>query len=155
MIGDPACRPGPTYGVGVTDRHPFLSDAWIAAARGIRDRRRDVLPDPPVPTSINVVVTDIPHRDDLDGHLDTRSGTSVLEEGHLDDAELTVTLDYHTARSMFVDADPQAVMQAFFAGKIFVEGDASRLMAVQQPPPQPGDPVLEVYEEIRGITSDD
>ncbi len=136
-------------------QHPFLSDEWIAAARDIRQRNADAFGEAPVATSINVVVTDIPHRGDLDGHLDTRSGRALLEEGHLEGPELSVRLDYRTARAIFVDADPEAVMQAFFAGKIFVEGDASRLLAIQSPPPEPGDPMLDVYAEVRAITADD
>ncbi len=139
----------------MAQQYLFLSDEWIEAARLIRERHRDAFVDAPVATVINVNVTDIPHRDDLAGHIDTRSGRPAIEIGHVAEPELTVTLDYSTARAVFVEPDPQALMAAFFGGKIFVEGDASRLLALQGPPPQPDDPMLEVYAEIAAITAPD
>jgi putative sterol carrier protein len=58
-----------------------------------------------------------------------------MDLGHLDDAELTVTLDYDTAKAILVDGNPQAGMQAFMAGKIKVQGDMTKLMAMQQGTP--------------------
>lgn len=137
--------------------HPFLSDAWIDAARELRERRAGELPPPPAAVKVNVVVTDIPHRDgDLQGHIDTSEGTTIIEDGHLDDAELTVTVDYATARAAFIDRDQQAVMQAFLGGKIFVEGDASKLLALQAGPPPDVEPIAEdVYAELRSFTADE
>ncbi len=139
----------------MADQYPFLSDAWIDAAREVQNRHSDVVAETPVATTINVNVTAIPHRDDLAGHIDTRSGRAMLDQGHLDDPELSVTLDYTTARAIFVEPDPEVIMTAFFGGKIFVEGDASRLLALQGPPPQPDDPVLDLYAEIGAITAPD
>lgn len=103
---------------------------------------------------MNVVVTDIDHRDDgqLDGHIDSSGGEIIIEHGHLDNPELTVTVDYATAKAAFVNRDTQAVMQAFFAGKILVEGDVSRLMALQAEPPNGA--AIEMYQRLSAITAD-
>ncbi len=143
--------------IGVT-AYPFLSDQWIEAARDLRARHADDVPAAPVPVKLNVVVTDIPHRDgNLDGHIDTTDGQAIIEEGHLDEADLTLTVDYQVARAAFVDRDQQVVMQAFLQGRILVDGDASQLMAFQasQVRAQDEAAAVAVYEEMLAFTADD
>ena len=64
--------------------------------------------------------------------------------------DLTVTLDYETAKAILVEQNPQAGMQAFMAGKIKVQGDMTKLMAMQSGPPDPA--AAEVAEKITEIT---
>ena len=125
--------------------YPFLSDQWIEAARALRDEFADQAPPAAVDARINVVVTDIPHRElsELKGHIDTTSGQTIIEHDHLPDPELTVTVDYRTARAAFVTRDQQEVMQAFLSGRILVEGDATKLLALQTGPVGPPDPMAE------------
>jgi len=139
----------------VTTPQLFLSDAWIENARALRAEFEDQIPDPPLVVKMNVIVTDIEHRAEgkLDGHIDTSGGEVIIENGHLDEPELTVTVDYDTAKAAFVQRDPQAVMQAFFAGKILVEGDVSRLMALQAEPP--GEAAIEMYQRLSAMTAED
>ncbi|MGH1502693.1 MAG: hypothetical protein ACRBI6_04000 [Acidimicrobiales bacterium] len=134
----------------MSDTHLFLSDPWIEAARALRSEYDDRLPEPPVGAKMNVVVTDIPHRDDLDGHIDTTAGELIIEQGHLDGAELLIKVDYDTALAAFVTQDQEAVMRAFFSGKIYVEGDASKLLAVQAPQVDPV--AIEMYERLAAFT---
>ncbi|MFV0525139.1 MAG: SCP2 sterol-binding domain-containing protein [Acidimicrobiales bacterium] len=141
--------------------HPFLSDEWIEAARELRGRYAGRSPEPPVPARINVVVTDIPHRDGpLDGHIDSSAGQLLVEHGHLDGPDLTITVNYGTARAAFIDGDPQAVMQAFIAGKILVEGDVSKLMALQAAGPAAAaeggnELAAEIQQQLQAITAAD
>lgn len=139
--------------------YPFLSTEWIDAARALRDEYADQAPASPVQARVNVIVTDIPHGDqsDLEGHIDTTSGQTTIDHGHLDEPELTVTIDYATARAVFVTRDQQQVMQAFFSGKILVEGDATKLLALQ--PGAPGGDVdelaTELFQRLDDITDKD
>jgi putative sterol carrier protein len=71
-----------------------------------------------------------------------------MEEGHLDDADATVTTDYETARATVLD--PQSAMQAFMAGKVRIQGDMTKLMALMQASPDPVS--VEVQQRIRAIT---
>lgn len=137
--------------------YPFLSSEWIDAARELRQEYDDQMPDSPVETRINVIVTDIPHRDDqrLEGHIDTSQGQTIIEEGHVDEPELTVTVDYDTAKAAFVTRDQQAVMEAFLTGKILVEGDASKLLALQSGPQNVDPAVAELYKKLDTLTSKD
>ena len=72
---------------------------------------------------------------DIDAHMDTSSGELVLDIGHLENPDLKVTVDYETAKAILMEGNPQAGMQAFMAGKIRVEGDMAKLMALQAAPP--------------------
>ncbi len=137
--------------------HPFLSDEWIAQARDLRARYEHRLPPPRTPVKLNVVVTGIPHRDggELQGHIDSSDGQTIIEQGLLADAEATVTVDYATAKAAFVTQDQQAVMQAFLQGRIFLEGDASKLLALQAGQ-NPADPLaMEIYGEMRAFTAEE
>lgn len=139
--------------------YPFLSAEWIEAARALRDEFADQAPTSPVDARVNVVVTEIPHGDEseLEGHIDTTSGQTIIEHGHLDEPELTVTIDYATARAAFVTRDQQQVMQAFFSGKILVDGDATKLLALQPgaPPPEADELTVELFRRLDEMTSKD
>lgn len=138
----------------MTDQtYPFLSDAWIAAARKLGEEFEGSIGPPPADVKMNVVVTDIPHRDgDLLGHIDTTTGALLIELGHQDNPTLTLTVDYETARAAFVTRDPAALMQAFFAGKILVDGDASQLMLLQAQPQDAGPEAIEFVHRLDAIT---
>jgi putative sterol carrier protein len=83
-------------------------------------------------------------------HMDTTDGTMRMEPGELDDAEVTVTTDYATARALLVDQDQAAGMQAFMSGKIRVQGDMTKLMMMQGAPVD--DVAKSVAAEIKAIT---
>jgi putative sterol carrier protein len=74
-----------------------------------------------------------------------------METGELETPDLTLTTDYDTARKIFVDQDQAAGMQAFMAGKIKVQGDMMKMMAMQTSMPQ--DEVAKtIAVEIKEIT---
>lgn len=138
--------------------YPFLSDEWIAEARRIR---ADFAADPdheapaaPAPVRMNQVITEVPFGDGtLDAHLDTSSGALEMETGHLDDPDVTVTLDYGTAKAIFVDGTLERGMKAFMDGKIRVQGDMAKLIsALQQLAPPDASAVDEAQARIRAIT---
>ncbi len=138
----------------MTTTHLFLSDGWIAAAQALRNEFSAELPAPALSVLMNVVVTDIPHREgSLDGHIDSSSGRLLIEEGHLENPDLTLTVDYDTAKAAFITRDQQALMQAFFGGKIIVDGDASKLLALQAQAPD--DTAVEVYRRLAALTRPD
>lgn len=131
---------------------PFLTPEWIEAARAIRTELTAKATVKPPPLRMNQIVTDVPFGDGtVHAHADTTSGELVLELGHLEDADLTVTLPYDTARSLLVEQDQQAAMQAFMSGRIKVEGDLMKLMALQT---AQVDPVaLEAAARFKAISS--
>ena len=116
--------------------HPFLSEEWMAEARAIRERYAGQTSKVTQSLKINQVVTGVPFGEGtIESYLDTSSGDVVMDLGSLEDPDVTVTTDYETARKIFVDQDTQAAMQAFVSGKIKVQGDMTKLMAMQQGAP--------------------
>jgi putative sterol carrier protein len=127
--------------------YKFLSDEWIEAARKVREEV-DSPAAAPAPVKMNLVITDVPFGDgSVDAHMDSTSGELVLDTGHVDGPDVTATLDYETAKAMMVDSNPQAAMQAFMAGKIKLQGDMTKAMALQSGPPNP-----ELTKRIQEIT---
>jgi hypothetical protein len=133
--------------------HPFLSDDWIAAARAIHEEYRGRTPPIEHPVRMNLVVRDVPFgAGRLDAHADTSSGELVLDLGHLEQPDVTVKLDYDTARAMLVDLDPQVASQAFLTGKVEVD-DLARVILLQAQLAVPNPVAGEVAERIRAITA--
>jgi hypothetical protein len=131
--------------------HPFLSDEWLDEARAIREKYAGQSGPVGHKVKMNQVITDAPFGEgDIELFMDTTSGEVVLEKGRLDDADVTITTDYETARKIFVDQDPQAGMQAFMSGKIKVQGDMMKLMQMQATPPD--ETAKKVADEIKAIT---
>ena len=133
---------------------PFLSDDWIAAARGIREEHVGQGIPVPAEVKVNQVITDVPFGDGpVEAHIDTSSGELIMDLGHLDGADVTLTLDYETARAVFVDGTAQAAMQAFMQGKIKVQGDLAKLIATLQQVNPTAFAASEVQRQIKEITA--
>jgi putative sterol carrier protein len=133
--------------------HQFLTEEWMTAAKAIREKYADQVPAVTVSIRMNQVITDVPFGDGtVKSYLDTSSGAVEMELGELEAADLTVTTDYDTARKVFVDQDQAAGMQAFMSGKIKVQGDMMKMMAMQTGMPQT-DITKQVAEEIKSITA--
>ena len=136
-------------------KYPFLSEEWIGEVRKLGDEARAEGGGAQIPHQVkmNQVITDVPFGSGtIEAHMDTSSGEMQMEMGHLESPDLTVTLDYETAKAIFVDGNPQAGMQAFMAGKVKVQGDMTKLMAMQAAPPDPR--AQELSQKIRAITEE-
>ena len=129
-------------------QYAFLSDEWLEEAKKIREEYAGKSAPPAHAVRMNQIITDVPFGDGtINAHMDTSGGEMQMDMGHLDAPDLTVTLDYATAKAILVDGNPQAGMQAFMAGKIKVQGDMTKLMALMQ-----GGADLELAQKIQAIT---
>jgi putative sterol carrier protein len=137
----------------VADKYDFLTDEWFVAARKIRDELPPSTSPPPQKVKMNLIITDAPFNDgkEINVHVDTSEGEMKMDTGHIDEPDLTVTVDYDTAKAIFIDQNPAAGMQAFMAGKVKVQGDMTKLMAMQQGTPDPG--ALDASQRIKEITA--
>jgi hypothetical protein len=137
------------------DRYPFLSDDWVAAARTIREEFGALEEGVPDNVRMNQVITEVPFgTGTINSHIDTSSGSLEMDLGHLDQADVTVTLDYDTAKAVFVDGTVSAAMTAFMAGKVRVQGEMAKLLsALGQLSPPDESSVTNVQQRIREITA--
>jgi putative sterol carrier protein len=136
--------------------YAFLTDEWIEAAKRIRAEYADKVPPPPVMVKMNLIVKDVPFGDGkVLAHLDTSTGEPEVDVGHLDTPDLTISSAYDTIKAILVEGDVQEGMRAFMTGEVTVDGDITKLMALQQaglsgaPDPQVG----ELTRRIREITA--
>ncbi|HEV3354098.1 MAG TPA: SCP2 sterol-binding domain-containing protein [Acidimicrobiales bacterium] len=128
--------------------YPFLSDDWFAAARTIRDEAGEIGPPGGNDITLNVTVVEGP-MGDTEMHL----ANGQFDRGHVDDAPTKATVPYDVARQLFVDGNPQAAMQAFMAGQLRIEGDISKIMAVQGAAMSPSPEQRQLQERLREITA--
>ncbi len=129
-------------------QHPFLSDEWLAAAKAIADEAGGGAG--PAGVTLNVVVTGGP-QGDRELHYDADG----FATGLLDDAPTKLTVPYTVARQMFVEGNQQAAMQAFMGGQIKVEGDMTKLMAMQGGGGGGGADQAAVQAKLQEITAPD
>jgi hypothetical protein len=124
----------------------FLSDEWFAEVHKLVEEHGADAP-MPNPVVVNVVVTDTPFDSDREMHMGAKDGKAEMGQGIVDDADVTLTTDYATAKDVFVSGNQQAGMQAFMAGKVKVQGDMTKLMMGQQ-----GGGNQALSDAIQGIT---
>lgn len=105
--------------------HPFMSDPWLDAVEALREEA----PEPPVAMKdlvLNIVVAGGP-----DGDKEVHLSGGQFGRGLVDEAPTKLTVPHDVAKAIFIDGNQQAGLQAFMGGQIKVEGDMSKLMAMQ------------------------
>ena len=131
-------------------KYPFLSDEWIAEAHKVREQHGETSSIPHA-VKMNHIITEVPFGEGtLNTHMDSTTGQLQMDKGHIESPDVTVTLDYETTKAIFVEGNPQAGMQAFMAGKVKVQGDMTKLMALQQVSPDPK--AAELAGKIKDMT---
>ena len=134
--------------------NPFLSDEWMTEAKAIRAKYEGQTGKVSQSIRVNQMITDVPFGNGtISSFIDTSSGDVVMDIGSLDAPDVTITTDYATAKKLFVDQDAAAAMQAFMGGKIKVQGDMMKMMALQTAMPT-DDASKAIAEEIKAITAE-
>ncbi len=112
--------------------HVFLSDEWLDAVLALKDEYATESLETEHSIVMNQLISEVPFgTGSIEISVDTTSGFPDITRGLRDGADVTVKTDYSTAKSVLVDQDPQAVMQAFMSGRILIEGDLAKLMTMQ------------------------
>lgn len=122
----------------------YLSDEWFDKVKELTEEVNPEISPQAAELKINMTVTSD------DGNCDCCLNGGKLEKGHLTDAPTKVTVPLVFAKRIFIDQDQAAGMQAFMSGKLKIEGDMSRMMALQGI--QPTESQKKLQEMIRGIT---
>jgi hypothetical protein len=131
--------------------YQFLSDPWLDEARSIRAEYEGHGGSIEHSVRMNLIVVEVPFGEgSIQAHADTSTGDLVLDVGHIEPVDLKVTIGYDIARALLVEGNPQAGLQAFMQGKIKVEGDIAKLMALQSASPDPTS--AEIASRIQAIT---
>ena len=124
--------------------HEFLSDDWFAAVEQLRSGSE--ASGPLADVVVNLRVTGGPN-----GDAEATMTGGLFAKGSTDGAPTTVTIPFEVAKSMFVQGDPQAAMQAFMSGQIKVEGDLTKLMSLQSAGSDPAQ--MEIQQQLAALTA--
>lgn len=128
--------------------HVFLSDPWFDAV----DLLHSEAPEPPPAMRdlvVNVVVQGGP-----DGECQVSLNGGHFVRGYTDGAATKLTVPYDGAKALFIEGDPQAAMKAFMSGQIKVEGDMSKLMAMQAGAMAAPTPEQQAFQQkLQGLTA--
>ena len=126
--------------------HAFLTDSWFDEIEKIR-----AAIDPEVPDAVKDLVINLVVKGGPDGEIEARMEAGRFMKGLADAAPTKLTVPYDVAKKMFIENDQNAAMQAFMSGKIQVEGDMAKLMAMQAGGPPSADAV-KVQEAVSAMT---
>ena len=123
----------------------FLSGEWFEQVMKLRNEAGDL--EPPAALA-DLVINITVEADEGEKHLALVAG--MLEPGHHEEAETTMIVPKDLAKQVFIENDQAAGMNGFMSGQIRVEGDMSKLMALQTA--QPSGPQMELMKKIQEIT---
>jgi hypothetical protein len=132
--------------------HPFLSDEWMDAVATLKAGRGGAGLDE-AGFRVNGTITGVPFGD---GTIEVHSEHGPVIgwlKGHADDADLSFTVDYFTAKALVLDLSPtfDALSSALANGTLTVSGDRERLARWWRS--RIGNPeALALEDEVRSIT---
>ena len=127
-------------------RHQFLSDEWFTEVDKLIAAAGDLqIPPAMKAVAVNVTVTS------PTGNTELFMKDGLFTRGHQPTAEAKLTIAADLARKIFVDGDTAAGVQAFLEGKMQVEGDLAKLVAMQTV--EPSGPQKQLTKRIAEITA--
>jgi hypothetical protein len=126
--------------------YEFLSTEWFAKVDELIAAAGDLqIPAEMRAACINVTVTS------SDGRATAVSlKDGLFRPGHEPDAPTRLAIDEALARKIFLEADAAAGVQAFLEGKMQVEGDLAKLVAMQTV--EPSEPQKQLTRAIAAVT---
>jgi hypothetical protein len=127
-------------------RFAFLSDEWFAKVDELIAGAGDLqIPDAMRTAEVNIIVKSATG----DTKLFMKDG--LFKRGHEPSFTTSLTLGEEIARKIFVDGDTAAGVQAFLEGKITVEGDLAKVVAMQTV--EPSEPQKKLTRKIAEMTA--
>lgn len=124
----------------------FLSDAWFDRLVVIKAEVGSF----EVPAELQGLAINVCAKD-AGGDKSFCLNNGMIEKGHQASAAVTMTLPADLAFKIFVESDASAGMQGFMMGLVQIDGDPSRVMALQMV--QPTDAMKQIQKKIIEDTS--
>jgi len=117
----------------------FLSAEWFDKVAELKSAAGDL----EVPAAMHDLVINITVTGTDFGDVDIALHSGMIEKGHHANAPTKMTLPVDLAHRLFIDNDQSAGMQGFMSGQIKIEGDMSKLMAMQTVQPSSSQKALQ------------
>ncbi len=125
----------------------FLSADWFDKVAELKTAAGDLQ----VPVAMHDLVVNITVTGTDFGDVDIAMASGMIEKGHHPNAPTKLTLPVDLAHRLFIDNDQSAGMQGFMSGQIKIEGDMSKLMAMQTIQPSSAQKALQ--KQILEVTA--
>jgi hypothetical protein len=132
----------------------FLSPEWIEAVSRLKAEHLQAGAQAPG-LVVNATITGVPFDD---GTLELHSATGPVvgwQPGYADDPDLTLRLDYYTAKALVLDSSPgfDALTQSLANGTLVIEGDTEQLRSWWLKARVGSANPTEVEDAVRAITA--
>lgn len=105
----------------------FLSDDWFTQVEASVAEAGDLN----APATLADLVLNVNITGTEGGDVQMALNGGNFERGHVDGASTTITLPEELCRKIFIENDQSAGMSGFMSGQIKIDGDMSKLMAMQ------------------------
>ncbi len=123
----------------------FLTQSWFDAVARLNQEVGELnLPPNLAELTINVTV-----KSENPTLLHLQAGK--INQHHIQNADATIYIDQDTLNQIIHDNSVDTALEAFMTGKIFIEGDMSKVMALQSARPSQEQKVL--YKQIKEMTN--
>lgn len=125
----------------------FLSQEWFAKVAELTAAAGDLnVPPALAGLVLNVTVGDAPG-----GSVDLCINGGRFETGHNPSASTKLILTSDLLRRIFLEGDASAGMQGFMTGQLKVEGDMSKIMAMQSA--RPSEQMKALFKQVLAATA--
>ncbi len=131
--------------------HVFLSPGWIVAVGEIRDDYADRVDPAAIEIAANITIPAAPFDETtVRGHIDTTGSALMIDEGHIDHADLGIEMPYDIAHQVFIERDPATMMAILMGGRVKLTGDSSKILLLvgAAAPPDPASKTTGMAREI-------
>lgn len=123
----------------------FLTQSWFDAVARLNQEVGELnLPPNLAELTINVTV-----KSENPTLLHLQAGK--IGQHHIQNADATIYIDQDTLNQIIHDNSVNTALEAFMTGKIFIEGDMSKVMALQSARPSQEQKAL--YKQIKEMTN--
>lgn len=123
----------------------FLTQSWFDAVARLNQEVGELnLPPNLAELTINVTV-----KSENPTLLYLQAGK--INQHHIQNADATIYIDQDTLNQIIHDNSVDTALEAFMTGKIFIEGDMSKVMALQSARPSQEQKAL--YKQIKEMTN--
>lgn len=129
----------------------YLSPEWHEAAEPIRQQFAAAHQAAELSLVANVTVTSVPFGDDTLQLHSLPGVPNVFDPGHVEDADVALTVDYSLARLILLDQGTNVLQLGLNSGQITVDGDVDQLIRFWRKHIG-DDSYVEMLEALRAIT---
>ena len=123
----------------------FLTQSWFDAVARLNQEVGELN----LPPNLAELIINVTVKSENPTLLHLQAGK--INQHHIQNADATIYIDQDTLNQIIHDNSVDTALEAFMTGKIFIEGDMSKVMALQSARPSQEQKAL--YKQIKEMTN--